>query len=170
VSVLGLALGYLKAMHPVKKPRAEMAATAHILALFVNDPLVKAILPQATSTSTPSKELIAIQSKLTTLEANIASLAKAGKTPPPPTLTTTSKQAQTPQKGALVTQHTYAAKATVPPCPSIVVNAADMLVTWLCTSEQSRSVSQTPTTYSAFSCSIGPPFRCFPALIWSHNP
>ncbi len=83
VSVLGLALGYLKAMHPVKKPRAEMAATAHILALFVNDPLVKAILPQATSTSTPSKELIAIQSKLTTLEANIASLAKAGKTPPP---------------------------------------------------------------------------------------
>ena len=46
----------------------------------------------------------------------------------------------------------------------------DTLVTWLCTSEWSRSVSQTPTTYSAFSHSVRPPFHCFPMLIWSHNP
>ncbi len=84
VSVLGLALGYLKAMHPVKQPRAEMAATAHILTLFVNDPLTKAIRSQAPSTSTPSKELTAIQSKLTALESTVASLALARKTPPPP--------------------------------------------------------------------------------------
>src|SRR6266478_9610830 len=112
VSVLGLALGYLKALHPVKQPRAEMAATAHILNLFFNDPLTEALLPGAPTPGTPSKEFSNIQSKLTALENTVASLAKAGKTPTPPSQLAPPNQANAPllKKGATVTQPTYAAK------------------------------------------------------------
>src|SRR5580692_1333413 len=86
-SVLGLALAYMKAMHPVKQPclDAKMTASAHILSLFVNDPLIKAILPPATSPAL--KDFTALQAKLTALETSVASLAKASrnlKTTTPP--------------------------------------------------------------------------------------
>ncbi len=103
-----------------------MAATAHILNLFFNDPLTKAILPVAPTPGTPSKEFSNIQSKLTALENTVASLAKAGKTPTPPSQLAPPNQANAPllKKGATVTQPTYAAKATAPPRASVVVSAA----------------------------------------------
>src|SRR6266403_2805915 len=55
VSVLGLALGYLKVMHPVKKPRAEMTVTAHIITLSLTTPLSKPFFPRPLLPAPPQK-------------------------------------------------------------------------------------------------------------------
>src|ERR1700677_2874135 len=130
-SVLGLALAYMQAMHPTKKPRSDpgMVASAHILSLFVNDPLIKSILPASAMPTAPSKELIALQGKLTTLENTVLTLAKVAthpskdtKPPPPPSSHTAQPK---PQQGkGPAPLPTYAAKAASPQRPSIVVGAA----------------------------------------------
>ncbi len=58
-----------------------MTVSAHVLSLFVNDRLIKSILPPTTMPAATSKELSALQGKLTDLENTVASLAKASKTP-----------------------------------------------------------------------------------------
>src|SRR5580692_8237599 len=123
-SVLGLAQTYMKAMHPVKMPQSDVKLTgsAHILSLFVNNPLIKAILPPATTPATTSKELTTLQAKFSTLESSIALLAKATKDPKTPPPTATLPAQPSPLKGkASVPPPTYAAKASSPQCPSIVM-------------------------------------------------
>ena len=102
-----------------------MAASAHVLSLFVNDPLIKAILPPATTTNALSKELTTLQGKITNLENTITSLAKASKEPKPPLppfayQAKPSQQIRQPQ----APRQSYAAKAAFPQCLSIVVEAA----------------------------------------------
>jgi hypothetical protein len=55
MDVLGLGLAYLKGIHPTTQPKSnpDMVVSAHILSLFLNDPLVKAILPAPPLASPP---------------------------------------------------------------------------------------------------------------------
>jgi hypothetical protein len=127
--VLGLALAYLKGMHPSKIDRKDpkTAGSAHILSLLLNDPLIKSLLPSAPPTTTPTKEFSALQGRLTSLENTISALAKvtatAAKKPQPPA----QPPAHTPQSGRhgpTLTPATYAQATATPPRPSIVVGAA----------------------------------------------
>src|SRR6266436_9910271 len=79
-SILGLCLGYLKVMHPAKlvQPDESMRASAHLISLFINDPLAQSLLPKSPhSANTPAKELNSLQICLTSLENTLANLAKA---------------------------------------------------------------------------------------------
>jgi hypothetical protein len=135
-TMLGLVLAYLKHMHPAKlaPPSESMRASAHIINLFLNDPLIQSLLPKGTPANTaPIKELTALQIRLTSLENTLANLAKAttearkefksqphiNANPAKPTSSNAKGFAPTP---------TYAAKAAVPQRPSVVVNVADY--TW----------------------------------------
>ena len=130
-TMLGLCLGYLKAMHPTKlaQPDESMRASAHIINLFTNDPLVQSLLPKSTHANTaPVKELNALQIRLTSLENTLANLAKATtevrkdiKAHPTPSAQPARPQA-TPKGPA--PPPTYAAKAATPQRPSVVVDAA----------------------------------------------
>ncbi|KAF8496117.1 hypothetical protein F5888DRAFT_1907381 [Russula emetica] len=130
-SVLGLALAYVQTMHPTKQAKSDpaVAASAHILSLFINDPLIKSMAPPSSHTNTPSKELTALQGKFSSLENTVLALAKATlahskdtKPPPPPPAQTAQPKPQ--QSKGPATPHTYAAKAASPQCPSIVVGTA----------------------------------------------
>lgn len=144
-SVLGLAWAYLQAMHPVKVPRsdAKLAVSAHIMSLFLNDPLIQAVLPPAASHAATSRELTALQAKMSSLEASIALLAKSHKDPiTPPTPSAQPAQPNPARGKAPGTLPTYAAKASSPQCPSIVVGAA--AYTW--TEEARPSLADLCTT------------------------
>ncbi|KAF8493758.1 hypothetical protein F5888DRAFT_1806089 [Russula emetica] len=126
-SVLGLALAYVQTMHPIKQAKSDPAvvASAHILSLFINDPLIKSMAPPSSHTNTPSKELTALQGKFSSLENTVLALAKATlayskdtKPPPPPPAQTAQPKPQQSKEPA--TLHTYAAKAASPQRPSIV--------------------------------------------------
>jgi hypothetical protein len=129
--MLGLCLGYLKAMHPAKlaQPNELMQASAHIINLLTNDPLVQSLLPRSTHANTaPVKELNALQIRLTSLENTLANLAKATtevrkdiKAHSTPSAQPARPQA-TPKGPA--PPPTYAAKAATPQRPSAVVDAA----------------------------------------------
>ncbi len=135
-SMLGLCLAYLKHMHPAKPSRGEenAAASAHIISLFLHDPLILALLPQSSTQPTgPAKELTALQIHLTSLENTLTNLAKATAD----TRKDIQKHATPPQKTAQAhalpaqpaTPHpSYTAKAASPQCPSTVMNVADY--TW----------------------------------------
>ena len=130
-SMLGLCLAYLKVMHPAKiVPQDEsMRATAHIIQLFTNDPLIQSLMPKGNTANTaPVKELNALQIRLTSLENTLANLAKATadarkeikyqstNTPKPAKALNTTKTSSAPP--------TYAAKAATPQRPSAVMGAA----------------------------------------------
>ena len=132
-AILGLALAYLRHMHPAKLPQADEStrASAHIINLLINDPLVQTLLPKSTSTTAPAKELNALQIRLTSLENTLTNLAKAttdvrkdikahSSTPAP------ANPAKPPQKHGTppAPQPTYAAKAASPQRPSVVVDVA----------------------------------------------
>src|SRR6266446_109012 len=131
-AMLGLCLAYLKAMHPAKlvQPNESMQASAHLISLFINDPLAQSLLPKGPhAANTPAKELNALQICLTSLENTLANLAKATTKVrkdlkacpnPPPNI---AKPQASQHQGPLNPQ-TYAAKAALPQCPSIVVNTA----------------------------------------------
>jgi hypothetical protein len=121
-SILGLCLGYLKAMHPANLSHTDktMCASAHLINLFINDPLVKAVLPNSNPASaTLTKELNALQIRLVSLENMLINLAKAttevrkeikhqpATTAQPAKATGTANKAQSPPP-------TYAAKAGTP--------------------------------------------------------
>jgi hypothetical protein len=130
-SMLGLCLAYLKIMHPAKlaQPDESSRASAHIINLLINDPLIQTILPKGTPANTaPAKELNALQIRLTSLENTLANLAKATtevrkdlKAHP-----TTPAQSAKPSttKSVPAPPPTYAAKAASPQRPSVVVDAA----------------------------------------------
>jgi hypothetical protein len=48
-SVLGLTLAYMQTMHPTKQPKSDpaMVASAHILSLFIHNPLIEGSCPLA---------------------------------------------------------------------------------------------------------------------------
>jgi hypothetical protein len=130
-SVLGLAKTYMQAMHPIKQAKSDpaMMASAHILSLFINDPLIKAIVPPVPTFQIPSKKLIALQGKLTSPENTVTALAKATsaaskdiKTPQTLSAQPAKSKAQQPKPSA--PPPTYAVKAASPQHPSIVVGAA----------------------------------------------
>src|SRR6266446_803730 len=133
-AMLGLCLAYLNAMHPAKlvQPNESMRASAHLISLFINDPLAQSLLPKSPhSANTPAKELNSLQIRLTSLENTLANLAKATtevrkdlKARPNPTPATTKPQA-TQRQGPLTPQ-TYAAKVSTPQRPSIVVDVASI--------------------------------------------
>ena len=77
--MLGLCLAYLTYMHPAKLSHQDesMRASAHILSLFLNNPLTQSSLPKNTQPTTPAKELTPLQIRLTSLETTLANLAKA---------------------------------------------------------------------------------------------
>jgi len=78
VAMLDLCLVYLKTMHPWKpaQPDKPMWASAHLLKLFINDPLIKLLLLKSSPTTiTPSKELNALQICLSSLENTLTKLA-----------------------------------------------------------------------------------------------
>ena len=62
-AVLGLALAYLKHMHPSKLFHMDKSAkaSAHIIALLIRDPLVQSLLPKSTLPSAPTQELKSLQ-------------------------------------------------------------------------------------------------------------
>ena len=129
--VLGLTLAYLKHMHPSKLIHADEStkASAHILSLLIQDPLVQSLLPKSTPPNLPTQELKGLQVCLTTLENMLTNLAKATtevrkeiKSKPPTPAPTPAKAS--PPKGSTPTQPTYAAKAASPQHPSIVVEAS----------------------------------------------
>lgn len=129
-SMLGLCLAYLKVLHPAKlvQPDESLRASAHILSLLVNDPLVQPLIPKSTSANTaPVKELNALQIRLTSLENTLANLAKATaqarkdtKSQPTPSANQ-AKPSHTNASGP-APPLTYAAKAATPQRPSIVVD------------------------------------------------
>lgn len=131
-SMLGLTVAYLRHMHPAKltPPDESMRASAHLLTLFINEPLVQTLLPKGTPANTaPVKELNALQIRLTSLENTLANLAKAttdirkdiksqstsSANPAKPPLPSAQRSAPSPS---------YAAKAASPQRPSVVVDAA----------------------------------------------
>ena len=124
--ILGLALEYLRHLHPAKlhQPDESMRASAHLLNLFTTHPLALALHPKSTPANTaPAKELNALQVRLTSLENTLVNLTKATsdvrkdlKTKPTPTASTAKPQASTGKAPA--TLITYAAKAAAPQCPS----------------------------------------------------
>ncbi|KAI0246313.1 hypothetical protein BJV78DRAFT_1286539 [Lactifluus subvellereus] len=131
-SILGLGLAYLKSMHPAKlaQPDEFTQATAHLLNLFLHDPLAQSLLPKGTNVNTaPVKELTALQICLTSLENTLANLAKATtevrkelkSKPSPPSQTANPATASV--KGPAPTS-SYAAMAATPQRPSVVVEAA----------------------------------------------
>ena len=131
-SMLGLVLAYLKHMHPAKlaPPDESMRASAHIITLLINDPLVQSLLPKGTPANTaPVKELTALQICLTSLENTLANLAKATAEArkefksQPHSHANPAKPAPFSAKGP-APPPTYAAKAALPQRPSVVVNAA----------------------------------------------
>jgi hypothetical protein len=131
-SVLGLVLAYLKHMHPAKltQPDESMRASAHIINILINNPLVQSLLPKGNPTTTaPAKELNALQIRLTSLENTLANLAKATtevrkdiKARPMPPVSSAKPQPLSGQ--GHTSQPTYAAKAASPQRPSVVVDAA----------------------------------------------
>src|SRR6266403_2842131 len=131
-AMLGLCLAYLKAMHPAKliQPNESMWASAHLISLFINDPLAQSLLPKSShAANIPAKELNSLQIRLTSLENTLANLAKATtevrkdlKACPNPTPAPTKPQA-TQCQGPLTLQ-TYAAKVSSLQHPSIVVDVA----------------------------------------------
>src|SRR6266403_2218521 len=120
--MLGLCLAYLKAMHPAKlvQPNESMRASAHLISLFINDPLAQALLLKSPhSANTPAKEFNSLQIQLTSQENTLANLAKATtevrkdlKACPNPTPATTKPQA-TQRQGPL-TPHTFVAMVSSP--------------------------------------------------------
>jgi len=77
--MLGLCLAYLKVMHLAKlvQPDKPMCASAHLLKLFLNNPIVKLLLPDSLPHhNTLSKKLNGLQACLTSLESTLANLAK----------------------------------------------------------------------------------------------
>jgi hypothetical protein len=131
-SMLGLCLGYLKVMHPAKlaQPDESMRASAHIINLLINDPLVQSLLPKSTPANTaPVKELNSLQIRLTSLENTLTNLAKAttdarkefkAQSQPP---SNTAKPSAPAAKGPAPLP-TYAAKAASPQRPSVVVDTS----------------------------------------------
>ncbi|KAH9955482.1 hypothetical protein BC827DRAFT_1271695 [Russula dissimulans] len=118
-------------MHPTKlvQPDESMQASAHILKLFLNNPLVKLLLPDSFPASTPAKELTALQIRLTSLETILTNLAKATtvvrkdiKALPTPSAQM-AKPSPPTQKAASLSA-SYTAKAALPQRPSTVVNTA----------------------------------------------
>ena len=77
--VLGLALAYLKHMHPLKLFHTDEStkASTHILSLLIQDPLVQSLLPKSTPPNAPTQELKALQVHLASLENTLTNLAKA---------------------------------------------------------------------------------------------
>ena len=159
-AVLGLALAYLKHMHPSKLIHANKSAkaSAHILSLLIQDPLVQPLLPRSTPPNAPTQELKSLQIHLTSLENMLTNLAKATtevrkEIKSKPTTPAPSPAKASPAKGGAPTQPTYAAKAASPQCPSIVVEA--VAYTWpddmrlppanICTTINA-SLSCSPTT------------------------
>jgi hypothetical protein len=130
--MLGLCLGYLKVMHPVKPSQHEEATrtSAHIINLFLNDPLVKAVIPNSSPlNATPTKELNALQIRLISLENTLTNLAKATtevrkEIKQQPTTTSQPTKAPTTTSKPVTTPPTYAAKAATPHRPSAVVGTA----------------------------------------------
>jgi hypothetical protein len=119
-------------LHPVKPSQHEEATrtSAHIINLFLNDPLVKAVIPNSSpSSATPAKELNALQIRLVSLENMLINLAKATtkvrkEIKQQPTTTSQSTKASTTSSKPISTPPTYAAKAATPHRPSAVVGTA----------------------------------------------
>ena len=129
--VLGLALAYLKHMHPSKLIHTDESskASAHILSLLIQDPLIQSLLPKSTPPNLPTQELKGLQVCLTSLENTLTNLAKATtevrkEIKSKPTTPAPKPAKASPAKGSTPTQPTYAAKAASPQHPSIVVEAA----------------------------------------------
>ena len=134
-SMLGLCLAYLKVMHPTKllQPDESMRASAHLINLLINEPLVQSLLPKGPhANAAPAKELNTLQIRLTSLENTLANLAKATtearkemkahQTPSaPPARPMTQVHGPAPPT-------TYAAKAATPQRPSVVVET--VAYTW----------------------------------------
>jgi hypothetical protein len=77
-SVLGLALAHLRAMHPTASspPDENTWASAHLLKLFIQDPVVQSLLPTDPPASQPAaEELPALQACLASVENAVANLA-----------------------------------------------------------------------------------------------
>jgi hypothetical protein len=80
-SVLGLALAHLRAMHPTTSspPDENARASAHLLKLFIQDPVVQSLLPADPPASQPTSEelpaLPALQARLASVENAVANLA-----------------------------------------------------------------------------------------------
>jgi hypothetical protein len=123
--MLGLCLRYLKAMHPIKPTQHEEATrvSAHIISLFLNDPLVNAVVPNSNPASaTPAKELNALQIRLVSLENTLTNLAKATtkvrkEIKQQPTTTSQHAKASATTSKPVSTPPTYAAKAAAPQRP-----------------------------------------------------
>jgi hypothetical protein len=123
-------------MHPVKlvQPDKSMRASAHIISLLINDPLVQSLLPKGTPANTaPVKKLNALQIRITSLENMLTNLAKATtevrkdiNAHPQPSANIAKPLA--PSAKGSVPPPTYAAKAATPQRPSIVVDVA--VYTW----------------------------------------
>ncbi|KAI9512363.1 hypothetical protein F5148DRAFT_1164359, partial [Russula earlei] len=123
--ILGLAHAYLKHLHPSKlaQPDESMKASAHLLKLFLNDTLHH---PQSTA---PSRELNSLQNRLTSLETTLINLTQASvdmrkEIKALPKNTTTPAKAKVPVTPASNTTPTYAAKASLPPCPCAVMKTS----------------------------------------------
>jgi hypothetical protein len=79
-SVLGLTLAHLRAMHPTTSslPDENARASAHLLKLFIQDPVVQSLLPTDPPASQPASEelptLPALQAHLASVENAVANL------------------------------------------------------------------------------------------------
>ena len=128
--MLGLCLAYLRHMHPAKTlpPDESARASAHIINLFLQDPLTQTLLPKSNQTPTaPAKELNALQIRLTSLENTLANLAKATADVRKDIKSKPNPPAQLPNQGPPKTPGptpapSYATKAALPPRPSCVVD------------------------------------------------
>ena len=78
-TVLGLALAYLKHIHPLKLIHADESAkaSAHILSLLIQNPLIQSLLLKSTPPNAPTQELKGLQIHLASLENILTTLAKA---------------------------------------------------------------------------------------------
>ena len=83
-SVLGLALEHLRAMHPTASspPDENARASAHLLKLFIQDPVVQSLLPTDPPASHPAaEELSALQARLASVENAVTNLAANAEAP-----------------------------------------------------------------------------------------
>lgn len=122
-------------MHPKRASNEATRASAHILNLFYSDPFTQSLMPKANPVTHPAtKELTALQIRLTSLENTLANVAKASaeaakvmKKNPPPT-TPAQNPTKPPSTKTPGPPPTYASKAATPQRPSLLMDTSSY--TW----------------------------------------